>query len=130
MPLTFYPPIRTGHPGSLESRIDDLVVAAEDYKAVVLDNVGKPLTKEGAPLAPKDLKFAFNWEEVSTVLHEVRELPEATKDNKLTKAGHLNKLAEVYEVLRAARLSKLEAVRLALVTEAKQLSSGDTSQVA
>ena len=41
--------------------------------------------------------------------------------NKLAKADHLKKLAEVYEVLRAARMPKLEAVRLALMNESMQL---------
>ncbi len=36
----------------------------------------------------------------------------------------LTKHADVYEVLRGAKMSKLEAVRLALISEAAQLKGG------
>ena len=71
---------------------------------------------------PRELEISFNWEEIADVLAHVRNMPEAAKGDKLKKSDLLNKLAEVYEVLRAAKMSKLEAVRLALMSEAKQLS--------
>ena len=131
MPLIFYPHIDETM-GSLTERIDVLMDFAQRYKAVVLDNAAKPPVAglETKRLAPKDQAISYNWDEIASVLREAREQPEATKPEKLRKAEYLSKLAEVYEVLRAARMSKLEAVRLALMTEANQLRGGSTSQVA
>jgi hypothetical protein len=54
-------------------------------------------------------------------------LPEHNQASRLTKAGYLAKLAEVYEVLRGAKMPKLEAVRLALINEANQLKSASAA---
>ena len=128
MAITFYPHTEDAQKGSLTDRIGVLMEAAERYKAAVLDMkemvIVDPAKKE--PSAPKDIHHAYNWEEVAMVLRQVRELPEANKVDKAKKAELLTKLAEVYEVLRAAKMSKLEAVRLALMSEANQLRSGDT----
>lgn len=133
MPLTFYPYSEDAQKGSLEERMDVLMEAAERYKAIVLDVTAKPAsTSEDnvkKRMTPREQLAAYNWEEIARVLREIREMPEGSKADKLKKADVLTKLAEVYEVLRGAKMSKLEAVRLALISEANQLR-GSASQVA
>ncbi len=123
MALTFYPHPDDAQKGSIEDRIEVLMDAAERFKAVVLEdkNVGGDESKR---LLPRDQVISYNWEEISRVLRQVRELSEGTPADKAKKAGLLNRLAEIYEVLRAAKMSKLEAVRLALISEANQLRGG------
>lgn len=130
MALTFYPNIDDAQKGSLQERLETLMEAAERYKAIILDTAHKTETPEVKKIMfPREMTTAFNWEEISGLLRDMRELPESTKNDKLKKAEFLTKLAEIYEVLRAAKMSKLEAVRLALISEATQLKSG-ASQVA
>jgi hypothetical protein len=130
MPLTFYPYTEDAQKGSLNDRIEVLMEAAERYKAVVLDESSKVVHSDTSKrLVPRDMKAAYNWEEITRVLREIRDLPEANKIEKTRKGDLLAKLAEVYEVLRAAKMSKLEAVRLALISESNQLR-GAASQVA
>ena len=122
MPITFYPHLEDAEKGSLEERIELLMEGAERFKAVVLDESNKPpVTDASKRLTPRDQNAAYNWEEIARVLRGVRELPEGSKPDKLKKAEMLTKLAEVYEVLRGAKMSKLEAVRLALISESNQL---------
>jgi hypothetical protein len=130
MALTFYPHPDDAQKGTIEDRIEILMDAALRFKAVVLDDkVFMPANgEESRRIAPRDQLVAYNWEEISRVLREVRELSEANTVDKQKKGNLLAKLAEIYEVLRAAKMSKLEAVRLALVSEAAQLRGG--SQVA
>lgn len=133
MPLTFYP-----HEGDMEilsqsDKLDVLLDGAERFKSVVLDAAAK--TAEATPdpkkrSVPREIQYAFNWEELAKMLREIRELPENNQPNRLTKAERLTKLAEVYEVLRGAKMAKLEAVRLALVNEAGQLRSGSSTSAA
>lgn len=129
MPLTFYPHPDDAQKGTLNERVEVLMEAAERYKALVLD----PSKTEGEQISkvqiPREQVAAYNWEEIARVLREVRELPEGSKGDKSKKADLITKLAEVYEVLRGAKMSKLEAVRLALIAEATQLKGG-SSQVA
>src|SRR3990167_8013398 len=121
MSLQFYPHSEDVSTGDLTDRIDLLLEAAERFKATVLETVKvQPVAQEVKVASPKDLLISFNWEEIAVVLRETRELMEGTKDDRAKKAALLTKLAEVYEVLRAARMSKLEAVRLALFSEANQ----------
>lgn len=131
MPLVFYPHTDDAQKGTLEERIEILTEAAERYKAIILDvNLQKVDSTDVAKrLIPREQAAAYNWEEIARVLRAIRELPESTKGDKLKKATLLTKLAEAYEVLRAAKMSKLEAVRLALISEATQLRGG-ASQVA
>jgi hypothetical protein len=132
MALTFYPH-SDDVKGTLDEKIEVLMEAAERYKAAILD-VAVTVEVEGATarrLTPRELTVAYNWEEIARVLREIRELSEADKGEKIRKGNFLAKLAEVYEVLRAAKMSKLEAVRLALISEANQLrGGGGASQVA
>ncbi len=131
MALTFYPSVDdTFSRGTLIERMELLLDGAERYKAAVLEEKRElsPEEKSKTAAVPRDLIIAYNWEEIALVLRELRELPEANKTDKLKKSELLTKLAEVYEVLRGAKLSKLEAVRLALISEANHLR-GD-SQVA
>lgn len=128
MPLTFYPHPDDTQKGTLEEKIEILMEASERYKAFVLDVKPEAEVDLKKRMVPRDQKVAFNWEEIARVLHQIRELPESTKSDKLKKADILTKLAEVYEVLRAAKMSKLEAVRLALIGEASQLR-GSAGQV-
>lgn len=131
MTLTFYPhPEDTGK-GSLMERIEILMHSAEQYRATVLD-VGAKLPANAEPkkvTVPRELDVSFNWDEIARVLRETRELPEGNKVDREAKAKYLTKLAEIYEVLRAAKMSKLEAVRLALISEATHLRGGATGTV-
>lgn len=127
MPIIFYPPEDDFESSSLAERLEILLEGAEQYKAVVLDAKTSENVSDKKAI-PRDISVSYNWQEIAKLLHEIRELPEATKDNKLTKADYLTKLADIYEVLRGAKMAKLEAVRLALVNEAAQLRSA--SQVA
>lgn len=125
MPLTFYPFSDDVHRGSLEERIDFLMEAAERYKAVVLETTNVKVDVDPKKRSvPRELTAAFNWDEIARVFREIRDLPEISKTDKTQKADLLTKLSEVYEVLRAAKMSKLEAVRLALISEANQLRGG------
>jgi len=129
MPLTFYPHSDDAEKGSLDERVETLKTAAEEYKAVVEDVSQSPKEEEKLRgTIPRDLTIAYNWEEIARILREIRELPEIDKHDKDYKADMLMKLSEIYEVLRSAKMPKLEAVRLALMSEAKQLNG--TSQTA
>lgn len=125
MTLIFYPNIDEPLRGSLADKIDVLMEAAERYKAIILDEKstlgGSIKVEENKRLSPRELTAAFNWGEIAVVMREIREMTEASSLEKARKAEYLAQLAEVYEVLRAAKMSKLEAVRLALISEAKQL---------
>lgn len=131
MALTFYPHTDDARKGTLEEKIEILLEAAERYKAIVLELSIKPEGEAEKAIkrqTPREQKAAYNWEEIARILREIRESPESTKVDKLKKADLFTKLAEVYEVLRGAKMSKLEAVRLALINEANQLR-GSSSQV-
>ena len=133
MALTFYP-----HEDDLEraasipvaEKLEILLEAAERYKAIVLDaSAAASLPADTEALGPRrttpaDLKVAFNWEGIAQVLSEIRALSETGPREKASKAANLTKLSEVYEVLRAAKMPKLDAVRLSLVNEANQLRGG------
>jgi len=125
MTLTFYPHPDDAQKGTLSERMEVIMDAAMRYKAVILETssqeVTEPTLVTKKRISPRDQKAAYNWEEIARVLREVRELPEIGKLEKDRKATFLEKLAEVYEVLRAAKMPKLEAVRLALISEANQL---------
>ncbi|HTM64332.1 MAG TPA: hypothetical protein VL360_07510 [Gammaproteobacteria bacterium] len=128
MPLLFFPHTEDASTGSFIERIDQMREAGERYKAAVLESLSKAQqAAEVRGAAPKDLHFAYNWDILSAVLRDVRELPEGTKEDRHFKADYLAKLAEIYELLRDARMSKLEAVRLALSSEATQLRGGNTA---
>lgn len=122
MALTFYPHDEDLNTGTLKDKLEIVMEAAERYKAAVLD-AGTTIVVDARTkkIVPKDLKIAFNWQEIAKILREIREMPENNTANKAAKADRLHRLAEVYEVLRGAKMPKLEAVRLALVNEAEQL---------
>lgn len=124
MPLTFYPHAEDTQRGTLREQIDLLMDGAERYRVAVQDLSTKP-DDPSRRMAPKDMQAAFNWEAIAAVLRDIRDMPESNKDERMKKAELLNKLAEVYEVLRSAKMSKLEAVRLALIGEANHLQSGN-----
>jgi hypothetical protein len=110
--------------GTLEERIDVLMESAEKFKAIMLDDANKAAI-ETKRMVPREQVAAFNWEEIARVLREVREAPEGTKTDKKRKSDLLTKLSEVYEVLRAAKMSKLEAVRIALISESSHLQGSN-----
>lgn len=127
MPISFYPyedDIKKGLNASLDEKIEILLEAAERFKAYVLDPANA--SKGGHHEMPAGIKASYNWDGLASVLREVREMQEGNPNDKRIKAERLLKLAEVYEVLRAAKMQKLEAVRLALVNEANQLRGGST----
>lgn len=130
MALIFYPHAEDVQNGSLADRVEVLMDAASRFKAAVLEvkvDVAAPDASKRS--TPRDQAIAFNWEEIAVLLREIRDSAEASKTDKVKKADLLTKLADVYEVLRGAKMSKLEAVRLALISEANQLR-GEASQVA
>jgi hypothetical protein len=131
MAITFIPFSEDVQRGTIGERIEILLGAAGRYRNIVLELAASKakIVEDGRRMVPREQTAAYNWEEIARVLRQIRELPENTKALKLIKAGQLTKLAEVYEVLRAAKMSKLEAVRLALMSEATQLR-GDSAQVA
>ncbi len=131
MPMIFYPHQDELVSSTMEQKLEVLMESAERYKAIVLDikNVESTPSDVKKRMTPREMNHAYNWEELAKLLRQIRELPEVTPANKLTKQGRLTKLAEIYEVLRGAKMPKLEAVRLALMNEAGQLRSGP-SQVA
>lgn len=129
MPLIFYP-----HEGELESsnidqKLEVLLESAERYKAVVLDAKNAEAMDPTKRATPRMMAHSFNWDDIAGLLREIRELPESSPSSKVAKADKLTKLAAIYEVLRGAKMSKLEAVRLALINEASHLNGG-SSQVA
>lgn len=124
MAIMFYPNTEDLLSAPIADQIAVLMDAAERYRVAVMDVASKPQESAAARTSPRDLVSAYNWEAIATVLRTVRDLPEANKEERARKASMLTKLAEVYEVLRSARMSKLEAVRLALIGEANQLQSG------
>ncbi len=124
MPINFYPyeeDLNKDVSSTLEDKIEILLEAAERYKAIVTDVTQTLMMENKQGALPSDLKVSYNWDGLAQVLREVRELTEANSNDKRIKSERLLKLAEVYEVLRAAKMQKLEAVRLALVNEANQL---------
>ena len=134
MALTFYPHSDEVQRGSLEDRMEVFMEAAQNYKAIILEiaqHEGPPSSgSDEKRLTPRELTSSYNWGEIAYIFRELRELPEISKNDKVRKADLFTKLAEIYEVLRAAKMSKLEAVRLALMSEANQLRGSGTSQVA
>lgn len=126
MSLSFYPHSDDLQNGTFEQRLDLLQEAAERYKAIITDTSKTPQEEAVKKIAtPRDQEAAFNWEEIARILREIRELPEMDKNDKRRKGNLLRKLAEIYEILRAAKMPKLEAVRLALISEASQLGSAE-----
>jgi len=125
MPIIFYPyedDLKKGLNTPLSEKIELLLEAAERYKAAVMDTSNAPtLGGENKRSTPADIKISYNWEGIAQILREVRALPEANAADKKAKQEHLLKMAEVYEVLRGAKMQKLEAVRLALINEANHL---------
>lgn len=123
MAITFYPHSEDLIRGSVLERLEILTEAAERFKSIVLDATSSERLDKNKKLTPRDLHYSYNWEEIAKLLREIKEMPELNKTDKALKADLLLKLAEVYEILRAAKMAKLEAVRLALVAEANHLSS-------
>ncbi|MCD6039017.1 MAG: hypothetical protein K0S27_417 [Gammaproteobacteria bacterium] len=126
MTIIFYPYEEDLDSRTLEARLELLMLGAERYKTIVLDMTTKPPEGSDATrrMVPRDLTYAYNWQELARLLRELRELPEQNQVSRLAKATYLARLAEIYEVLRGAKMPKLEAVRLALVNEASQLRTG------
>lgn len=132
MAVIFYPQEDELATSTLDQKVEVLLESAQRFKAVVLDAAAKMLEAtagEKKRSTPRDISYAYNWEEIAKLLRLIREMPESNSTAKLDKAMKLKKLAEIYEVLRAAKMPKLEAVRIALMNESNQLASGG-SQVA
>lgn len=124
MAIQFYPHEEGMESNAMPAKLELLMTGAERYKAVILETAKTPEPLDPAKrMLPRELAHAYNWQELAKVLRELREMPEQNPTSKLTKAGYLIKLAEIYEVLRGAKMPKLEAVRLALINEANQLKS-------
>ncbi len=124
MTLTFYPHEEDLEGSTTESRLEHFMVAAEQYKAAMLETKlpdPSASTTESKASLPRDLVSAYNWDQLAKVLREVREIPEQNTANRLMKTKYLAKLADVYEILCSAKMPKLEAVRLAILSEANQL---------
>ena len=126
MSIMFYPHEEDLGSSAIPAKLELLMSGAEQYKAIILESAAKSAETHldsAKRMVPRELSHAYNWQELAKLLRELRELPEQNPASRLTKAGHLAKLAEIYEVLRGAKMPKLEAVRLALINEANQLKS-------
>jgi hypothetical protein len=126
MAITFYPHEEDLGSSAIPAKLELLMRSAERYKSVVLESVvktGETIPDPAKRMVPRDLTQSYNWQELAKLLRELHEMPEQNSASRLTKAGYLIKLAEIYEVLRSAKMPKLEAVRLALINEANQLKS-------
>jgi len=127
MSVTFYPHEDDLDVSSVQEKLEVLLDAAERYKSAVLDEGAKILGEEEpaekSKKTPRDIKHAFQWQEIASLLKDVRKMSESTPESRKSKIDRLNKLIEIYEVLRGAKMPKLEGVRLALVNEVKQLQS-------
>lgn len=130
MALIFYPHQDDLSSSSIQEKLDALLEGAERYKAVILDTKKNTDSDSTKRMAPSDMTYSFNWDELAKLLREIRDHSESNSANRLAKAENLKKLAEIYEVLRGAKMPKLEAVRLALVNEANQLRSGNSTSAA
>src|SRR5690348_2984308 len=109
MPISFYPyeeDLRKEVNMPVEEKIEILLEAAERYKGVVLDVSQVAVTNSKSGTVPADVKVSYNWDGLAQVLREVRQMNEATPNDKRMKGERLLKLAEVYEVLRAAKMQK------------------------
>lgn len=130
MPMIFYPHQDELESSTLDQKLEVLMESAERYKAVILDASKNAevvtIPSEKKRMTPRELAHAFNWEEIAALLRLIREMPESSPANKVLKGNRLAKLADIYEVLRGAKMSKLEAVRLALMNEANQLRGSKT----
>jgi hypothetical protein len=119
MSILFYPQDDLIESASLDEKLEVLKEAAEQYKAAVLGSTeSAALTKCSTP---REIKMAFNWQDIAKLLREVREMTEANSDTKAIKEKALTKLADIYEVLRGAKMPKLETVRVMLIEEVKLL---------
>lgn len=130
MAIMFYPHEEDLDSSTLQAKLELLMTGAERYKSVVLEIAAKPIevsADSAKRMTPRELAHSYNWQELAKLLRELRELPENNQAHRLTKADYLAKLAEVYEVLRGAKMPKLEAVRLALTNEANQLKSASAA---
>jgi len=132
MAIRFYPHDEDMSSGSVRDKLDVLLDSAERYKAAMLDAGAKPIDVDVRKrISPREFAFSYNWQELAKILHEIRDMQEISPNTKSLKAEMLTKLAEIYEVLRGAKMPKLEAVRLALLNEAGQLrGSNGSTQVA
>lgn len=130
MAIMFYPHEEDMDSSALPARLELLMTGAERYKSIVLETAAKSAAVAVDPAkrsVPRELTYAYNWQELSKLLRELREMPEQNPVSRLTKANHLAKLAEIYEILRGAKMPKLEAVRLALINEANQLKASSAA---
>ena len=131
MVMIFYPHEDELTTSTMDQKLEVLLESAERYKVMVLDGGQQELpsanSAEKKRATPRDIRYSFNWEDISRLLRHIREMPEANPSSKLLKAAKLRKLAEVYEVLRAAKMPKLEAVRIALMNESTHLSAGQVT---
>lgn len=123
MPISFYPHEEDVAVGSIKDRLEILMEGAERYKAFVLDAGSAVVfsTEPGKRNVPKEIKVAFNWQEISRIMSEIRAMPEGNLASRGTKGDCMLRLAEIYEVLRGAKMPKLENLRAALMLEAQQL---------
>jgi hypothetical protein len=126
--VNFYPHDEDMQSGSVQEKLSVLLDAAHRYRSAILEPPATPppSTSGAEPAAkkrmvPREIICAYNWQELAKLLREIRELSESTPSTKALKGSHLKRLAEIYEVLRGAKMPKLEAVRLALMNEASQL---------
>jgi hypothetical protein len=127
MPVIFYPQDEDIQQSlGVGDRLEILMEAASRYKSASTELNAAPKVKdeEARLLIPREIKVAYNWQEIAKILREIRELPEGNPAMKSSKADRLLRLSEIYEVLRSAKMPKLEAVRIALVNESNSLRTG------
>lgn len=121
MSLVFHPTSNKLNQGTLEERLDCLKKGASEFKEITNNTMPELLQKNHHARVPREQICAFNWDAIAKLLREIRALSENLTSEKEKKAKLLLMLAEIYAILRDARMNKLEAVHVALKSEAMQL---------
>ncbi|HVE45105.1 MAG TPA: hypothetical protein VNC84_08280 [Gammaproteobacteria bacterium] len=123
--LVFYPSPEDCGYGTLQERLSIVSNAAEQYRSAVLGGSLVPGATAEPPKyeTPREQTVAFNWETIACLYREIHALTEATYSDKQEKADLLMQLSETYEVLRAAKMPRLEKISSVLAAEANQLKA-------
>ncbi len=101
--------------GDLTQRLALIMDAALQYKTLM----GQ--AEESLKKTPGDIKISFNWVLMGKLFKEIQELPENSAESKFVKVKQIKRLIDVYEVLRQAKMAKLESVKTLLLSEIRQL---------
>lgn len=112
MTIVFYPNVGDGLENNgrfpLIDRIEFLAEAAEEYKAIVFG--GREDKSAHTTALPNKQPIAFNWAVMAAILQEVQDLSENSKSAKNDKVLYLQRIIDLYEVLRGAGMVDLNII--------------------